>query len=116
MTPTPTPTPRTDAEILQVPSCFENTYHHVVLADFARQLERELNDANEQLHKVRIRCSEWADVAGKRGAEVDVLLEALESMVAANGGIAVMPTIEARNQNAALMKAKAAITKVKGKP
>lgn len=79
------------------------------------QLERELNDANEQLHKVRIRCSEWADVAGKRGAEVDVLLAALESMVAANSGVAVMPTIEARNQNAALMKANAAITKVKGK-
>ena len=34
-------TPRTDAETLQVPSCFENTYYHVVLADFARQLERE---------------------------------------------------------------------------
>jgi hypothetical protein len=84
--------------------------------DRISDLERELNDANEQLHKVRIRCSEWADVAGKRGAEMDVLLAALESMVAANGGVAVMPTIEARNQNAALMKANAAIAKAKGKP
>ena len=81
-----TPTPRTDAEILQVPSCFENTYYHVVLANFARQLERE-------------------------NAE---LLAALESMVAANSGVDVMPTIKARNQNAALMKANAAIAKVKG--
>lgn len=37
-----TPTPRTDAEILRVPSCFENTDYHVVLVDFARQLETEL--------------------------------------------------------------------------
>ena len=54
--------------------------------DFARQLERE-------------------------NAE---LLAALESMVAANSGVDVMPTIKARNQNAALMKANAAIAKVKG--
>jgi hypothetical protein len=81
-----TQTPRTDAECGE-PN--EPGWPAVYIsADFARQLEREHAE----------------------------LLEALESMVAANGGIAVMPTIEARNQNAALMKAKAAIAKVKGKP
>lgn len=44
-----TPTPRTDAEILRVPSCFENTYHHVVLADFARELERDISELSFRL-------------------------------------------------------------------
>ena len=44
-----TPTPRTDAEILRVPSCFENTYYHVVRADFARTLERENAELLEAL-------------------------------------------------------------------
>ncbi len=42
------------------------------------------------------------------------LLEALEAMVKANGGIAVMPTMEARKQNAAREMAEAAIAKAKG--
>jgi hypothetical protein len=42
-------TPRTDAEILRVPSCFEDIDHHVVLADFARQLERDITELNERL-------------------------------------------------------------------
>jgi hypothetical protein len=41
-------TPRTDVEILRVPSCFDNIDHHVVLADFARQLETELTHAKEE--------------------------------------------------------------------
>lgn len=44
-----TDTPRTDAEILRVPSCFEDIDHHVVLADFARQLERENAELLEAL-------------------------------------------------------------------
>ena len=48
-----TPTPRTDAEILRVPSCFENTYHHVVLADFARQLERDIAKLSFRLNVQR---------------------------------------------------------------
>jgi hypothetical protein len=44
------------------------------------------------------------------------LLEALEEMVLHNGGVAVMPTIQARAQNAALAKARAAIDKAKGTP
>jgi hypothetical protein len=39
------------------------------------------------------------------------LLEALKLMVSANGGVAVLPTLEAKQQNAALEKAVAAITK-----
>ena len=83
-----TPTPRTDAETAKLGvESLSATYHSPhVPADFARQLERE-------------------------NAE---LLAALESMVAANSGVDVMPTIKARNQNAALMKANAAIAKVKG--
>jgi hypothetical protein len=46
-----TPTPRTDAEILRVPSCFEYSYHHVVTADFARTLERENAELLEALEK-----------------------------------------------------------------
>jgi len=42
-------TPRTDVEILRVPSCFDNIDHHVVLADFARQLERDIAELNERL-------------------------------------------------------------------
>ena len=57
----------------------------VVRADFARQLERE-------------------------NAE---LLEALDGMVKANGGVAVMPTSEAKAQNAALAFARAVIAKAK---
>jgi hypothetical protein len=56
----------------------------MVHASFARQLERELNDANEQLHKVRIRCSEWAEVAGKHGAELD----RLRALIASQNAIA----------------------------
>jgi hypothetical protein len=81
-----TPTPTPRTDANESITCKEGD--PCIAPDFARQLERE-------------------------NAE---LLEALESMVAANGGVAVMPTIEARNQNAALMKAKAAIAKVKGKP
>jgi uncharacterized protein with PIN domain len=44
-----TPTPRTDVEILRVPSCFDNIDHHVVLADFARQLETDIAELNERL-------------------------------------------------------------------
>lgn len=44
-----TPTPRTDAEILRVPSIFDNSYYHVVMADFARKLEREITELNERL-------------------------------------------------------------------
>ena len=47
-----TPTPRTDAEILRVPSCFDNSYYHVVMADFARQLERENAALREVLEGV----------------------------------------------------------------
>jgi hypothetical protein len=36
-------------------------------------IERELNAANDQLHKVCIRCGEWAEIAGKHGAELDRL-------------------------------------------
>lgn len=39
-------TPRTDVGILRVPSCFDNIDHHVVLAEFARQLETELTYEN----------------------------------------------------------------------
>lgn len=42
------------------------------------------------------------------------LLEALEGMVKANGGVAVMPTSEAKAQNAALAFAREAIAKAKG--
>lgn len=44
-----TPTPRTDLEILRVPSCFDNIDHHVVMADFTRQLERDIAELNERL-------------------------------------------------------------------
>ena len=81
-----TPTPRTDAAQHEGLMRGNALPTKVVRADFARQLERE-------------------------NAE---LLAALESMVAANSGVAVMPKIEARNQNAALMKANAAIVKAKG--
>ena len=47
-----TDTPRTDAEILRVPSCFEDIDHHVVLADFARQLERENAEAIKRVEAV----------------------------------------------------------------
>ena len=81
-----TPTPRTDAAEHEGLLRGSATPTKVIRADFARQLERE-------------------------NAE---LLAALESMVAANSGVDVMPTIKARNQNAALMKANAAIAKAKG--
>jgi len=42
------------------------------------------------------------------------LLEALVAIVNANNGVSVMPTPEARQQNAALKKAKAAIKKATG--
>lgn len=44
-----TPTPQTDVKILRVPSCFDNIDHHVVMADFARQLERDIAELNERL-------------------------------------------------------------------
>jgi hypothetical protein len=43
------------------------------------------------------------------------LLEALKAMVSANGGVAVMPTQEAKEQNAALAQARSAIAKAEGK-
>lgn len=52
----------------------------VIPLGIGRQLENELNDVHEQLHKVRIRCSEWAEVAGKHGAEVDRLRALIVAM------------------------------------
>lgn len=59
--------------------------------------------------------NEWVHVSFARKLEMqrDELLEALEAMVAANPGVAVMPTMEAKIQNAANDKARAVIAKVK---
>lgn len=45
--------------------------------------------------------------------ERDELMDALKRMVKANGGINVMPTAEAREQNSALKEAQALIAKIK---
>lgn len=66
-------TPRTDVEILRVPSCFDNSYHHVVLADFARQLERELTHAKEE-------ANNWKQAAEAHLKDKDQLREGIAEL------------------------------------
>ena len=61
-----------------------------VPASISRKLERERDEAREQNAK---------------------LMDALKGMIKANGGVAVMPTAEAKEQNFALKKAQAVIAK-----
>jgi hypothetical protein len=75
---TTTDTPRTDAEIWNV------VYHHkneiVVDANFARELERELKSANDEIEFFKKIGQGKVDELRASKAEVERLKKALESL------------------------------------
>jgi hypothetical protein len=67
---------------------------------------RKRNEARQQNAKLR-------DTQYHLRAKLNELINALEGMIKANGGVAVMPTAEAKEQNFALKKAQAVIANIK---
>lgn len=126
------PTPETDAA-----SWVEtNRANALTLASFSEKLERQRDEARKEAamwkanhdNQVKLkaalmdrpdlgdRARKVVSLAKERDEAREIakeLRDALTEMVEANGGVAVMPTQEARKQNAALKEAKKSLTKAK---